>query len=160
VVLVIGAVFIGVGILTLLSNFIHISIWRFWPVVLIVVGLVCLFTPGQRGWSLRRAGNAIALICVGLALLAWMLQIIHTRVLVAAFLNLWPMLLVVIGLAIIGEARKSSVISLASSLVLSATIILGLWVYGDLNWVLLSNASWLIENDGFHEILMDITRIY
>ncbi|MCL2807527.1 MAG: PspC domain-containing protein [Coriobacteriia bacterium] len=155
-VLVIGALLIGVGVIALLSNFVHISLWRFWPVVLIVVGVVCLFTPGNRGWSLERAGNSIVLISIGIALLAWMLQIIQTKVLLAAFFDLWPILLVVLGLAIIGAARKSSMIFLASSLVLSATIIFGLWVYGGLNWESVATTSLLSDTDGLQELIRDI----
>jgi len=158
-VLVVGAVFIGVGVIALLSNFVHISLWRFWPVVLVVVGVVCLFTPGSKGWSLQRAGNSIVLISIGLALLAWMLQIIQTRVFVAAFFDLWPILLVVLGLAIIGSARKSSIFSLAGSLLLSATIVIGLWLYGGLDWMSVRNTSLLSDSDGFQELLLDISRI-
>ncbi len=155
-ILVVGAILIGVGIITLLCNFIHISVWRFWPIVIIVVGVVCLFTPGHRGWSLERAGNSIVLITVGLAILAWMLQIIQTRVFIEAFSALWPVLLVVAGLAIIGSARKSSTLSLISSLVLSATILLGLWFYGGLDWSSLGTVPFVIDTDGIHEFLSDL----
>lgn len=155
-VLIVGALLIGIGILALLSNFVHISLWRFWPAVLIVVGVVYLFTPGAKGWSLERAGNAIVLITIGLALLAWMLQIIQTHVFVAAFRDLWPALLVVVGLAIIGGARKNSVVLLVSSLVLSATILIGLWVYGGLNWASLGTASFIIDGDGIRDVLADM----
>jgi phage shock protein C len=157
-VLVVGAVLIGVGVIALLSNFVHISIWRFWPAILIMVGLVSLFTPSHNGWSLERAGNSIALISIGLALLAWMLQIIQTRVLVAAFLGLWPVLLISLGIAIIGAARKSSILFLASSLVFSATIILGLWVYGGLDWVSLGETPLLKDSDGIQELLADLKQ--
>ena len=158
-VLVVGALLIGVGVITLLSNFVHISLWRFWPVVLVVVGVVCLFTPSSKGWSLARAGNSIVLIAVGLALLAWMFQIIQTRVFIAAFLDLWPILLVVLGLSIIGGARKSSIFSLASSLLLASTIVFGLWLYGGLEWESVRTTALLSENDDFHEILWDITHL-
>lgn len=155
-VLVLGALLIGVGVLALLCNFVHVSVWRFWPVVLVVVGVVCLFTPGYRGWSLERAGNAIVLITLGLALLAWMLQIVQARVFIAAFMDLWPMLLVVIGLAVIGSARKSNIFNLASALVFSATIILSLWVYGGLDWASLGATSLFTDSDGVHEFLSDV----
>jgi len=155
-VLIIGAVLIGVGVITLLCNFIHISLWRFWPAVLVVVGVVCLFTPSSRGWSLERAGNSIVLITIGLALLAWMLQIIQTRVFIAAFMDLWPLFLIVLGLAVIGSVKKSSVIALSGSLVLSATILIGLWVYGGLDWANLGATAVLQDSDGFHELLADL----
>ena len=158
-VLVVGATLIGIGVIALLSNFVHISLWRFWPVVVIVVGVVTLFTPGSRGWSLQRAGNSIVLITIGVALLAWMLQIISFRVILAAFFDLWPILLVVLGLSIIGGARKNSILSLLSSLLLSATIIIGLWLYGGLDLASVIHTSLLSESDGIQEFLWDITHI-
>ena len=155
-VLVVGAVLIGIGVIALLCNIVHVSVWRFWPVVIIVVGVVCLFTPGSHAWSLERAGNAIVLITVGLALLAWMLQIVQARAFIAAFWDLWPMLLVVLGLSIIGSARKSSGVALISSLLLSATIIVALWFYGGLNWESISGTL-LLESDGLQEFLSDIS---
>lgn len=155
-VLVVGAVLIGIGVITLLSNFVHISLWRFWPMVVIVVGLVCLFTPGHQGWSLERAGNSIVLISIGLALLAWTLQIVRTRVFFEAFFDLWPLLLVVAGLAVIGGARKSSIVMLGSSLVLSATIIVGLWFYGGLDWASFSTNALLSSEEGLHDFFLNI----
>ncbi|MDR1358981.1 MAG: PspC domain-containing protein [Coriobacteriales bacterium] len=158
-VLIVGAVLIGVGVIALLCNFVHVSVWRFWPLVLVVVGVICLFTPGSHGWSLARAGNAIVLITLGLVLLAWMLRIVHTWVFVAAFRDLWPVLLVVAGLAIIGNARKSSVVCLLSSLVLSATILLGLWFYGGLDWDILGATALVIESDGLHEFFSEVSLV-
>ncbi|MDR1087869.1 MAG: PspC domain-containing protein [Coriobacteriales bacterium] len=158
-VLIVGAVFIGMGIIALLCNFIHVSVWRFWPLVLVVVGVICLFTPGAHGWSLGRAGNAIVLITLGLALLAWMLGIVHTWVFKAALRDLWPVLLVVVGLTIIGSVRKSSVVCLLSSLVLSATILLGLWFYGGLDWEMLGNAALVIDSDGLHEFFSEVSLV-
>jgi phage shock protein C len=130
VAVIVGALLIGIGILALLTNFISISLWRFWPVIIIVAGLVTLFTPSSKGWSLERAGGGIVLITIGLALLAWMLRIVSSMGFVHAFLNLWPMLLVVCGLSIIGSALKNSAAKLASSLLLSITVVMGLWLYG------------------------------
>ena len=156
-VLIVGAVLIGTGVLALLCNFVHISVWRFWPVVIVVVGVVCLFTPGSQGWSLERAGNAIVLISIGLVLLLWMLQIVQTRVFITAFWELWPVLIIMVGLGIIGNARKSSALSLASSLLFAATIIFGVWVFGGLSWENLGASSLLMDTDGLHEFLSDVT---
>jgi phage shock protein C len=131
--LVLGAVLVGVGVLILLANLVNLSLWRFWPVILIVAGLVQLFTPSSKGWSLVRAGSAIALITVGIALLAWMFQIISGNAFVQCFFNLWPVLLVVAGLAIIGNAKKISAFNLAGSLLFSATLLWGLWFFGGIN---------------------------
>lgn len=156
----VGVVLIGIGIIALLCNIVHVSVWRFWPVVIVVAGAVSLFTPGPHGWSLERAGSSIVLITIGLALLAWMLQIVQTKVFVIAFWDLWPALLVVAGVAIIGSAQKSSVIKLASSLLFSAIIIFGIWFYAGLDWTNLGGLALLPESDGVAEFLFDITQAY
>lgn len=154
-----GAILIGIGVIALLCNFIHVSIWRFWPLILVVVGLVHLFSRGPRGWSLERAGSAIVLITVGFALLLWMLQIVQTRAFVAAFVNLWPALLIVAGLTVIGGAKGSSVITLCGSLVFSATILLGILFYAGINWADLGMSAFIIESDGVQEFFADVVRI-
>lgn len=152
-----GAVLVAIGVIALLCNLVHLSLWRCWPLVIVVAGLVSLFTPGYKGWSLERAGNSIVLITVGLALLAWMLQIVPFRVFVAAFHDLWPLLLVVAGTAIIGSAQKSSFIKLFASLILSATIILGVWFYSGIDWSTIGSSVLFMEGDVFGELMADLT---
>jgi phage shock protein C len=125
-----GVILIATGLLVLVSNLIDVSFWRFWPLVIVLCGTVMLFTPGRDGWEIARAGRGIVLITVGLLLQIWMLRIITFGVFVLVFLNLWPVLLVLAGISIIAGARKSGALKLVGSLVLSLTLILGVWVYG------------------------------
>lgn len=155
----IGVILVGVGIIALLCNIVHISLWRFWPVILIVAGIVTLFSPGPRGWSLERAGNSIVLITIGLALLAWMLQLVHTREFIAAFSDLWPAFLVVAGLGIIGGTRKSSAITLLSSLVFSATVIFGMFFYSGLDLSNLGATALLIESEGLSDFVTELLHV-
>ncbi|MDR0500021.1 MAG: PspC domain-containing protein [Coriobacteriales bacterium] len=125
-----GALLVGVGIIILLSNLVNISFWRFWPLVLIIFGVVQLFTPSKTGWSLERAGGSIVLISFGVLFLALMFGIVTIRSIFMAFSILWPVFLVVAGLAIIAGARKQEAFSLIGSLVLSATMLIGVWYFG------------------------------
>jgi phage shock protein C len=128
-----GILLVGVGLLALLGTFLDISIWRFWPMIIIVMGFVMLCTPGPRGWSLSRAGHAILTITVGFALQLWMLGIIASTVFLFTFLNLWPILLVVVGLSIIGGATRQSVFGLFGSLLVSAALLFGIWSFGQIS---------------------------
>ncbi|MDR2109154.1 MAG: PspC domain-containing protein [Coriobacteriales bacterium] len=128
-----GLLLICVGILALLANLINLSFWRLWPLALVVVGIAQLFTPSSCGWSLERAGGAIVLISFGLLAQALMLGLVSTHAVLVAFGRLWPMLLVVLGLLILASARKQEAFSLLASLLLSATMLLGVWLFGGIS---------------------------
>jgi phage shock protein C len=130
--IIMGILLVGVGLCALLGQFIHISIWSFWPMVLVIVGLITLFTPGREGWRLERAGSGIVLITIGVILLFCMLGLIPAgiRVFIHGMMHLWPVILITAGLSILGGALKSSVFSLLGALLLSATLVFGAWYYG------------------------------
>jgi predicted membrane protein len=97
-----AVVLIGVGVLLLLDNlgfdFIG-SIWRFWPVVLIVIGLFKLKTgdPSERssGYTLLTIGGIFLLI--SLRILRW-----HT------IWQFWPVALIIAGLSLIYRRHRAA----------------------------------------------------
>jgi hypothetical protein len=132
-----GAVVFGIllvcfGVIALLGTLVDISWWCLWPLVLIVAGIVALFVPGKQGWSLERAGNAIVFVSLGIVLQAWVLGIVPGSTFLRILAYLWPVLLVIIGLSILGSALQKSVFNLLGSLVFSATLILGTWCCGQI----------------------------
>jgi phage shock protein PspC (stress-responsive transcriptional regulator) len=128
-----GVLLMGIGIFALLGTFLNIPILSFWPMFIIVMGFMMLCTPGHRGWSLERAGHAIAVIAIGFTLQLWTFNVITTNTFVLTFVHLWPILLVVLGLSIIGSATKQGVFGLFGSLLLSATLLFGIWSFGQIN---------------------------
>ncbi|MDR1083009.1 MAG: PspC domain-containing protein [Coriobacteriales bacterium] len=127
-----GILLVAIGILALLGTFFELSIWNFWPLVIVAFGFVALCTPGKNGWSLARAGHAIFLITVGVALQFWTLEIITASAFILTFVYLWPVLLVAIGLFIIGGATEKSIFNLCGSLLLSIALIVGIWNFGEI----------------------------
>ena len=125
-----GILLVGTGFLALFATLSEIAIWKFWPAVLIMLGVIMLFTPGRRGWSLARAGSGILLATVGIVLLLWTLEFFAFGTFTRMASYLWPVLLVVIGLSIIGNATHKSIFKLFSSLLLSATLLFGIWAFG------------------------------
>ncbi|HXB72958.1 MAG TPA: DUF5668 domain-containing protein [Candidatus Acidoferrales bacterium] len=92
-----GVIVIGIGILFLLDNFHVVYVrdwWRYWPVALIAVGLVKLvdsnFGSGRVVGGIMMGAGAI--------LLANNLGLID-----ATIDQLWPLILIAIGLAMLGQ---------------------------------------------------------
>ncbi|MDR0346775.1 MAG: PspC domain-containing protein [Coriobacteriales bacterium] len=128
---ILGILLVGIGCLALFDTFLGVPAWTFWPLLIIVLGFVLLCTPGNNGWSLARAGHAISLITVGFALQLLMFGIITHNALGLSLLYLWPALLVTLGLSIIGSATNKSIFKLLGSLFFSATLLFGIWNFGN-----------------------------
>jgi hypothetical protein len=142
-----GILLVGIGVLALLDTILDISAWSLWPLIIVVGGFMTLCTPRKGGWSLVRAGHAICLISLGVVLQLWTLNIIPTAVFILTFRYLWPILLVVVGLFIIGNATNRSIFNLLGSLLLSSALILGVCGFGHINEVFLFLPSFSLPED-------------
>src|SRR5436309_10531739 len=92
-----GVIVIAIGVLFLLDNFHVVYVrdwWRFWPVALIAVGLVKLVDATYAGG--RIVGGV--LMAAGAILLGDNLGLIDVTL-----GQLWPLLLIGIGLAMLGQ---------------------------------------------------------
>ena len=123
----VGVLLVCLGLLALVETFLGISVWRFWPIIIIFLGLVVLCTPSDKGWSLSRAGHGVALIAIGFSLLLWTLSVVTLSAFWQTFVYLWPVLIIVVGLAIIGSATKKAAFKLFGSLLFSIALLIGMW---------------------------------
>ncbi|MDR1713450.1 MAG: PspC domain-containing protein [Coriobacteriales bacterium] len=128
---ILGIVLVGIGLMGLLSLFVDITFWRFWPLVLVIAGVAILFSPGREGWKLERAGHGVTLITLGLVLQARMIDVIAGHTFLRLLMHLWPILLIVLGLNVIGSGMRQSSFKLLGSLVFSLALLLGAWCYGE-----------------------------
>ncbi|HBT95976.1 MAG TPA: hypothetical protein DEB24_07875 [Coriobacteriia bacterium] len=129
--LVFGVAFIGIGLFALLKTVFGVSLWHFWPMILVAIGLVVLLTPNRKGWSLSRAGNAIFLITLAVVLQFWNFGFLTLTTLLHVIFMMWPVLLVLIGLGILTAVTGKNIFSLLGSLLVSAALIAGVWFFGD-----------------------------
>lgn len=86
-----GGVLIVLGLLFTLDNMGVLDVggfWRFWPLILIVIGLLKVLQPREDG---QRAFG-VALIAVGIFLQLQMLAFLNW-----SFRDVWPVLLIVLG---------------------------------------------------------------
>jgi hypothetical protein len=96
--LILGLLVIGLGILFTLDKLGYVeagSLWEYWPVVLIAVGMGRVLQP--RGCHGR--GFGVVLILVGAWILLYNLDVIHQRV-----WDYWPLLLVLLGISMVFRA--------------------------------------------------------
>src|SRR5210317_1459313 len=92
---VMGAVIIIFGLLALLMNLgydIDASLWDYWPLILILVGLSRLIQPPQY----RSLLSGLVFTALGALLLLNNLEIIDF-----GFSELWPVILIIVGVSIV-----------------------------------------------------------
>lgn len=130
--IILGVCFMGVGLIALFGTFLNVSAWLFWPLIVVLLGFILLCSPGEKGWSLARAGRGIACVAMGISLLFWTLGIISLGTFWLTFIYLWPVLLIVIGLSVIGSATKQTIFKLFGSLLFSVCLLIGVWSFGQI----------------------------
>jgi predicted membrane protein len=92
---IMGIVIVVVGLLALLMNLgydINISIWDYWPLILVLVGLSRLIQPPQY----RSVLSGLIFTLLGGLLLLNNLEVIDF-----GFSELWPVILIIIGVSIV-----------------------------------------------------------
>ena len=99
-----GVVLIAIGCVFLASQIVPGLVWwSLWPLLIVLVGLVQMFTPSHRDeWGVERVMDGIGTVLIGLVLLGNTLGIVSWSVW-WTLLTLWPVLLISLGVAILGR---------------------------------------------------------
>jgi predicted membrane protein len=116
-----GGAILAVGVILLLDHLGVVSadhLWRFWPMLLIIGGASSLAEPGRRAWG-------ILLIVVGV-----LFQLDTLRVIRFSWADLWPIVIIAVGLMMIWSAietrRRSAILgSTVGPSTMNATAIFG-----------------------------------
>ena len=117
--IIIALFVIIVGVILLAENLgadIHINVWEWWPLILIFIGLGFLFKPEPH----RQVFTASILIGLGLIFLSNTLDIFYFD-----FGDLWPVALIIVGLAMIRNHTFKSAKQPISQDALNLTMMLG-----------------------------------
>ena len=100
-----GVILVVIGSVFLLDHMgiIHAdTLWQFWPMIIIAIGILKLTQPGEKGLG------------VGFIVIGTLIQLHQLHVLRFSWANVWPFILIFAGLSLIWsrlEARKISGIS-------------------------------------------------
>lgn len=125
-----GALLLFLGVAALLGDSIEgVSWWQFWPLVLIIIGIVDLVVPAEPGHRMERFVEGLMLFCLGGTLLLMSLGIVSWSTIRIMLENLWPLLLMMVGFFIIGSAMRSWWWTLAAGLCFVAFCVVGLTWY-------------------------------
>ena len=112
------------------SVFGDFSLWRFWPVLVIIGGIATAFFPGKdpanpRVWKPMTIGqffDGMSLAVVGLVLLGCSLGFVSWFMWLAA-LSYWPILLVTGGLSILSGALRTDWFKALGSVIFMVTLL-------------------------------------
>lgn len=130
-----GIVLIGIGAALLANQFVPgVQLWRYWPIIVIAVGIRGMFGSSTGHWSLKVAAEGLVVVAIGLVFLGQTLGYLAWDVWFNIF-RLWPVLIVSLGLEIIGNGMRADWLRALSSLVVVAAL-----AYGAL--VMSSGAGW------------------
>lgn len=120
-----GSLLVFAGALLLVTQFVpEVQAWRYWPLIIVAVGIRQLFGPAQGPWKLHHLGEGLTTIAIGAVFLGQMTGNLPWNVWLN-LLRLWPLLLVSFGLEIIGKSLRSEFVRLLGSLVIVAGLIYG-----------------------------------
>jgi len=117
--LIVGLLIIIAGIIALLQGFgwdIPLSVWDFWPLIFIIIGLSKLFQPKEY----RNTLGAIILLLIGLLFLLSNFDLFRF-----GFNTLWPIILILFGIMLIKQAFWSSKSAPFSNDFINLSFILG-----------------------------------
>ena len=78
--------------------------WQFLPIAICLTGVALMITPSRSMARLRRFSLGLMLMFCGLSLLSVSVGVVDSEMLLFGISKLWPGLLVVVGLVIIGKA--------------------------------------------------------
>ncbi len=124
-----GGVFLGVllvvlGAVFLVSQFLpwfDVPVWELWPLIIVVAGVVQVFTPGSSGWGIDRVLDGIGTVIFGLILLGNTTGYISWSVW-WVLVTLWPALVIALGLTILAKGLGQSWLRILATLVIWVTL--------------------------------------
>lgn len=94
----------------------NIAWYQLWPLGVVAAGLALMVIPPSRASWMRHVALGVALFTPGMLLLLMSVDVLSWETLALASFRLWPGVLVVIGLEIIGRAVHNDLFILAAAL--------------------------------------------
>lgn len=103
--------------------------WQYWPLIFVILGIVRMVIPGEEGHRMRRFVDGLIAFFAGVVLVLMSLDVIGWQSLELMLVGLWPLLLMVVGLQLLGGALKSPTLTLLAGLCFVAFCLVGMVWY-------------------------------
>lgn len=88
-----------------------------------------MVVPGEEGHRMRQFGDSLITFSAGVVLVLMSLDVIGWRSIEFMLVGLWPLLLIMVGLLLLGGALKSPLLTLLAGLCFVAFCVVGLLWY-------------------------------
>ncbi|OUO92512.1 hypothetical protein B5F40_01050 [Gordonibacter sp. An230] len=125
-----GSFLLFFGVTSLVVTFVEgVSWWQYWPLIFVILGIVRMVVPAKPGRRARHFVGGLVCFCVGGTLLPMSLGVAGWQSLGLMLVGLWPVLLMVAGLFILGCALKSPLLTLLAGAFFAAFCVAGLVWY-------------------------------
>lgn len=127
-----GIIFLFVGISALAGTFVTgVEWWQFWPILFVISGIGEMVVPGKKGYRIQHFCGGFMQFVFGVAALPFSLGVVSLQSLEHIFTSLWPILLIMCGLFIIGSALKAPAITLFAAVCFAVFCVIGLGWFSD-----------------------------
>ena len=102
--------------------------WQYWPLIFVILG-IGMVVPGEEGHRMRQFVDSLITFSAGVVLVLMSLDVIGWRSIEFMLVGLWPLLLIMVGLLLLGGALKSPLLTLLAGLCFVAFCVVGLLWY-------------------------------
>lgn len=125
-----GSFLLFFGVVAMVATFVEgASWWQYWPLIFVIVGIVRMVLPGKPGHRMRGFVNGLIFFFGGGTLLFMSLGLVGWHSLELMLGSLWPLLLMMLGLLILGNALDSPVLVLLAGACFVAFCVVGVVWY-------------------------------
>lgn len=125
-----GSFLLFFGVVSLGATFVQgVLWWQYWPLLFVILGIVRMVVPAEPGHRMRHFVDGLIFFFAGVTLLLMSLGMVGWQSLEIMLTRLWPLLLMMIGLLILGGALKSPLLTLLAGVCFAAFCVIGLGWY-------------------------------
>ncbi len=122
-----GSILLFVGAVSAISMLIEdISWWQYWPLIIVILGIVRMVVPGSDGYLMRRFIDGAECFLVGLTLFVLSIGIFAWMSIGNMLSHLWPLLIMAGAFRILGGVLKSPIFIVCEGISFAAFCIFGL----------------------------------
>lgn len=126
----VGSFLLFFGVSAMVASMMEDAVWwQYWPLIFIILGIVRMVVPGEEGHRMRQFVDGLIAFFGGVVLMLMSLGVIAWQSIELMLVSLWPLLLMVIGLLLLGGALKSPTLTLLAGLCFVGFCIVGLLWY-------------------------------
>lgn len=126
----VGSFLLFFGVSAMVASMMEDAVWwQYWPLIFVILGIVRMVIPGEEGHRMRMFVDGLIAFFAGVVLVLMSLDVIGWQSLERMLVNLWPLLLMVAGLLLLGGALKSPTLTLLAGLCFVAFCVVGMVWY-------------------------------